>query len=307
MTTNQSTNDQAGGDGAAGGLAGPAMAANQSTNDQAATNTAAASTNLAEQPVIPSVPPDNAPASPSPAADAARGSRSVGYLAGLVGALIGLGLLLAYDLTHFMGSRAVDYLFTDKGGGMHDPEYERAEQTWVDGKPLEAIEMMREYLKKHPREQFVALRIAEIYEKDLKNDVAASMEYEDVLSKKLPDERWGWAAIHLCNIYSRLGKQDQRRALLERIARDYPKTGAAKKARLNLGLAEPQEESAAAPAPEQPAGPQDYGHGQVFDLDKMIAAADEETPAPPPEAAPPAPLPPPPPKSNLPPGFRKKE
>jgi hypothetical protein len=34
---------------------------------------------------------------------------------------------------------------------MRDPEYERAEQTWVDGKPLEAIEMMREYLKRNPR------------------------------------------------------------------------------------------------------------------------------------------------------------
>jgi tetratricopeptide (TPR) repeat protein len=152
----------------------------------------------------------------------------------------------------------------------------------------------------------VALRIAEIYEKDLKNYVAASMEYEEVLRKKLPDERWGWAAIHLCNIYSRLGKQDQRRALLERIARDYPKTGAAKKARHNLGLTEPQEEAAAAPAPEAPSGPQDYSKEQVFDLDEMIAAADEDPPAPPPEAAPPAPLPPPPPKSNLPPGFRKK-
>ena len=306
MATNQSTNDQAGGDGAAGGLAGPAMATNQSTNDQAATNATAASTNLTEQPVAPAVPPDNAPASPSPTADAVRGSRSVGYLAAFVGALIGLGLLLTYDLTHFMGSRAVDYVFTDEGEEMHDPEYEHAEQTWVDGKPLEAIEMMREYLKKHPREQFVALRIAEIYEKDLKNDVAASMEYEEVLRKKLPDERWGWAAIHLCNIYSRLGKQDPRRALLECIARDYPKTGAAKKARHNLGLPEPEEEAAAAPAPEKPAGPQDYGHGQVFDLDEMIAAADEETPAPPPAGAPP-PLPPPPPKSNLPPGFRKKE
>jgi len=58
---------------------------------------------------------------PSLAADASRGSISVGYLAAFVGALIGLGLLLAYDLTHLMGSRAVDYLFTDRGEGMRDP------------------------------------------------------------------------------------------------------------------------------------------------------------------------------------------
>jgi len=92
-----------------------------------------------------------------------------------VGALIGLGLLIAYDVTHFIGSRATSYVFDDLGDGMRDPEYERAEQTWVNGKPLEAIEMMREYLQKNPREQFVAMRIAEIYEKDLHNLVAASM------------------------------------------------------------------------------------------------------------------------------------
>ena len=93
---------------------------------------------------------------------------------------------------------------------------------------------------------------------------------------------------------------------MERIARDYPKTGAAKKARQNLGLPEPQEAAAAAPA----AGGTGRAAGlrarrQVFDLDEVIAADDEETPAPP-EAAPQASAPAPPPKSNLPPGFRKK-
>ena len=72
---------------------------------------------------------------PSLAADAARG-KAVGYLVAFVGALIGLGLLLTYDLAQFMGSRAADYLFTDVGEKMRDPEYERAEQAWVDGKPL---------------------------------------------------------------------------------------------------------------------------------------------------------------------------
>ena len=56
---------------------------------------------------------------------------------------------------------------------------------------------MREYLLKNPREQHVSLRIAEIYEKDLANPLAAALEYEEVLKQKLPAERWGWAAIHL--------------------------------------------------------------------------------------------------------------
>jgi hypothetical protein len=168
--------------------------------------------------------------------------------------------------------------------------------------------MMREYLKKNPREQFVALRIAEIYEKDLNNYVAASLELEEVLKKRLPAERWGRAAIHLCNVYSRMGQQDKMRALLERIARDYPKTSAAKKARKSLGLPEPlQEEEAPAAAPPEPDGEQAPDEAQVFDLDEMIAAADEETASQPPEAAPETPPPAAPPKSSLPPGFRRKE
>jgi hypothetical protein len=236
----------------------------------------------------------------------------VGYLGGLVGALIVLGLLAAYDVTHYLGSRSVDYLFDDVGEGMRDPEYERAEQTWVNGKPLEAIQMMREYLEKNPREQHVALRIAEIYEKDLRNYVAASMEYEEVLKKKLPPERWGWAAIHLCNLYSRMGQQDKMKALLERIARDYPQTAAAKKARQNLGMPELQEKegenaAASAASPEKtPEGDND-AMGQVFDLDEMTAAPDDSAQPPPSAAAKGAPSPERPAKSNLPPGFRKKE
>jgi tetratricopeptide (TPR) repeat protein len=177
---------------------------------------------------------------------------------------------------------------------------------WVNGKPLEAVEMMREYLKKNPREQYVALRIAEIYEKDLRNYVAASLEYEEVLKKRLPAERWGWAAIHLCNIYGKMGKQEQRTALLERIARDYPKNGAAKKARRNLGLPEAAEEPVpAAPTPKAEADSSGQ-QGEVFDLDEVIATPEEAAPPAPPEAAPEAAAAEPP-KSNLPPGFRKKK
>src|SRR5438477_11946325 len=93
-------------------------------------------------------------------------------------------------------------MFNDEGEAMSDPQYEEAEQVWANGEPLEAIRLMREYLNTNPREQHVALRIAEIYEKDLGNYLAAALEYEEVLTKKLSQERWGWAAIHLCNLYS---------------------------------------------------------------------------------------------------------
>jgi len=294
----------------------PPVITNPSTNNAVATNEAGGS-NVVQMPVPPAPAATNLAASNAAAAlnaaagvlapNAAQGGRSVSYLAAFVGALVGLGVLIAYDLTQFFGARAVGYLFDDRGEGMRDPEYERAEQTWVNGKPLEAIEMMREYLKTHPREQYVAFRIAEIYEKDLQNDVAASLEYEEVLKKRLPAERWGWGAIHLCNLYSRLGRQDEVKALLQRIARDYPRTSAARKARRNLGLPEPDDlEAAPAAEPEEPAAGHAGSTGEVFDLDAMIAASDGEAPAPPAKDAQ-APLAPEPPKSNLPPGFRKKE
>lgn len=244
------------------------------------TNTVAATTNTTATNVA--VAPQAAPPS-APAGHPLQG-RMIGYLGALVVAFICLGLLITYDLTHYVGSAAVDAILDDQGEGMRDPDYERAEAAWANGKHLDAIQMMRDFLKTHPREQYAALRIAEIYEKDLNNPLAAALEYEEVLKKKLPPERWGWAAVHLCNLYSRLGRQEKTRALLQRIVDEYPKTAAAKKARNRLGLAEPEPEPEpehTAPAGEAPAAP----HGQQEQL------------APAPES----------PKSNLPPGFRPKK
>jgi hypothetical protein len=109
---------------------------------------------------------------------------------------------------------------------------------------------MRDYLKRHPREQYVALRIAEVYETDLRNYLAAALEYEEVLKKRLPPERWGWAAIHLANLSSgKLNKTEEATKLLRRIVDEYGQTAAAKKARERLGLPEPVA-VVAMPAPE---------------------------------------------------------
>ncbi len=116
-------------------------------------------------------------------------------------AVVGLSLLLAGDISRWFARGTEKFLFNDDAEGMRDPEYEQAETRWANGEYLEAIQRMRDYLKKHPRQQHVALRIAEIYEADLQNYLAAALEYEEVLKKKLPSERWGWAAIHLCNLY----------------------------------------------------------------------------------------------------------
>jgi TolA-binding protein len=216
------------------------------------------------------------------------------YLAALVASLIGLGLLVALDTTHFIGSQATNYLFHDVADATRDPAYERAEAAWANGRFMEAIELMRGFLKENPREIYAALRIAEIYEKDLRNYLAAALEYEEVLKHKLQPERWGWAAVHLCNLYSKLGQQPKAAALLRRIVDEYPRTGAAKKARARLGMEELAEDAPEAQAEEEAPGEQ--GPYQIDGPDE-----------PPPTAPPPSPKPTEPPNSNLPSGFSPKK
>lgn len=202
----------------------------------------------------------------------ARMGRLMGLGAGMFMTLVFLSLLIAQDVSRFLANRSADFIFNDNLEGVKDPQYEKAENVWAEGRHVEAIQLMREYLKRHPREQYVALRIAEIYETNLNNYLAAALEYEEVLKKRLPPERWGWAAVHLANLYSgKLNKSEAATKLLRRIVDEYGQTAAAKKARERLGL----------PAP--------------------VEAQPEVEPEPEPEAT----LPEPPP-SNLPKGFRPK-
>jgi TolA-binding protein len=288
--------------GATNSASPPASAADSSTNTAGqngveASNTVAAPANQEAKTSAPPVRTNvaaGATAPASPPAHAVQGT-TIAYLAALVGALIGLGLLITHDATQFLGGVAVDALLDAEGEGMREPEYEKAEQAWAHGKHLEAVEMLRDFLKKNPRAQYAALRIAEIYEKDLRNPLAAALEYEEVLKQKLPAERWGWAAVHLCNLYSKLGQQDKAKELLQRIADEYPQTAAAKKARSHLGLPEPE------PEPITKAGSTET----AAEPGESVTPPGKKQPAP---AAPAPPAPPaPPPKSSLPPGFRPKK
>jgi len=177
--------------------------------------------------------------------------------AGLVLSLVGLGLLVANDVSHFVSGRAMKVFYNEEGEGVANPDYEKAEEEWAKGNFLDAIQLLRDYLKLNPREQHVALRIAEIYEKDLQNFLAAALEYEEVLKQKLPPERWGWAAVHLCNLYSsKLNQSDKAIILLRRIVTEYGETAAAEKARKRLtqleeeGVELPQAEMPPEPAPQ---------------------------------------------------------
>ncbi len=219
----------------------------------------------------------------------ARLGQATAYAVALFFLVIGLGVLIARDLSRYFAGKVQDFIFNDNLEGMKDPEYEEAERVWATGDHLEAVRLMRAYLNKHPREQYVALRIAEIYEVNLLNFLAAALEYEEILKKRLPPERWGWAAIHLANLYSgKLDKIAEATQLLHRIIEEYPQTAAAKKARERLGIPEPAPEpppavaaAVTAATPTAPAAPAEV----------------EETEAPPEEK---------PPSHNLPKGFRPK-
>jgi TolA-binding protein len=175
--------------------------------------------------------------------------------------VLGLALLVASDVSHYLASRAHHELYNDEGEGLSSPEYDQAEQAWANGDHMEALRLLRDHLNRHPRALHVAFRIAEIYEKDLANHLAAALEYEEILKHKLAPDRWGWAAIHLCNLYNRLNQPDKCEALLRRIVDEYGETPAAKKARERLGIPEgevleaaPETEAPAADGPRLPPG-----------------------------------------------------
>jgi TolA-binding protein len=193
-----------------------------------------------------------------------RTSRSGLYLGGFIGSLVGLAILLGWEISQWVGSRAVHGLGADLAPVEGDPDYDAAEAEWAKGNHLDAITMMRNFLKKNPSQQHAAIRIAEIYEKDLGNYLAAVLELEEVLGKRLPREKWGWTAVHLANLYSgRLNQPDKALGTLQRIVADYPETAAARKARQRLGLPEPVEEAA----------------GEMAAENLPPAAAEEENPA----------------------------
>jgi len=224
--------------------------------------TAAASTNevTAEgEGATTNAPPPRPPAAVStPPSTAAPRSGGFGIDAALaLGAVVGLALLVAGDVSHYMGSRAHRALYSDEGEHAGSPEYDQAEQAWANGDHMEALRLLRDHLNRHPRQLHAAFRIAEIYEKDLGNHLAAALEYEEILKHKLAPDRWGWSAIHLCNLYNRLGQSDKTEALLRRIVDEYGETPAARKARERLGI--PEESPAAEPSESEPqpeAGPQ---------------------------------------------------
>lgn len=209
-------------------------------------------------------------------------------LALFLGTLLVFGVLAAWDVAQYMGGRAGQAVMAENYLPPTDPDYEAAEAEWSKGNHMEALNLMRAYLQRNSNEQHVAIRIAEIYEKDLNNPLAAALELEEVLKKRLPREKWGWTAVRLANLYSgKLNQSDKALEVLHRIVQDYAETAAAKKARVRLGLPEEDIHAVGQPSPQR---------------DEVKKPQSRSSPAP-------APPPTPPPDENpaLPKGFRARK
>jgi tetratricopeptide (TPR) repeat protein len=155
---------------------------------------------------------------------AASKSLMMEYFGGFLATIAILGPLCAYDLSHFFGDRAEQWIL--QGGAPTLPVAAR--------RPLAAVESFREYLRKNPGEWRAKARVAEIYNSQLKNYPAAMLEYEEVLASRPDPEAWGWAALHLAKIYSRLNRPEQAEKLLNRLETEFGRTLAARRARHRL-------------------------------------------------------------------------
>ncbi len=159
-------------------------------------------------------------------------------------AFCGLALLIARDIGSLVGGRAgaLYYDEDEASDASRNALYEQADHACNAGDYLEGIRLLRLYVEQNPREQHAALRIAEIYEKELGNYLAAALELEEILKSRLRPDRWGWTAIRLCNLYTgKLKQGDKAIALLRRLVEEYPTTQAAEKARKRLAMMEEAE------------------------------------------------------------------
>lgn len=148
--------------------------------------------------------------------------------------LAALALFCFVDAKRYFSSRVEEWMVEGNAPTEPVPELEQAQKVRASGDPLEAIRLLREYLQANPYALHVMSRIAEIYRYDLQNDLAAALEYEEMLKHKLPDDQWAWGALHLAKLYGRLNELEKSVALLERLDSKYSHTIAGRRAQKAL-------------------------------------------------------------------------
>jgi len=157
-------------------------------------------------------------------------SAMLAWFGGFLICAVLLGLRVAADVGQFLGGLAENHILQGETPETLPEEIHAAEELLKQNRPLEAIHVLRDRLERHPGDHPVQFRIAEIYTEQLRNPLAAALEYEQLLTHKLDPERWGWTAIRLARLYHRMRDFDKAEALLQRVIRERSKTSAARKA-----------------------------------------------------------------------------
>ena len=138
-----------------------------------------------------------------------------------------LAVFLAREVAVFSGG-LVTRLFLGGGRlGRFTPVFWRAERLRRQAGPLDAVRVLREQLIAHPRQWRLAVRIAEIYQQDLGNPLAAALEYEAALQQRLPRAVRAELMVRLAACYLLLRRPDESAALLRRVVEAFPRTTAA--------------------------------------------------------------------------------
>jgi hypothetical protein len=153
-----------------------------------------------------------------------------------------LGGIVAWDVSRLFGWQAGSLFF---GGGRVaaiTPAWWKAERLCKAGQPLEAVRTLRDYLATHPRQWRVAVRIAEIYERELQQPLPAALEYESLLKLRLTPQVRAELLLRLAACHLLRRQSDESAAVLQQVISEFPKTAAAQKAvrrlnRLELGAA----------------------------------------------------------------------
>ena len=145
-----------------------------------------------------------------------------------------LAMFVAWDVSRFLGGQAGQLFWSGGRVASITPAWWKAERLCKDRQPLEAVHVLRDYLDAHPRQWRVAVRIAEIYQNEIKDPLPAALEYEKILSGRLPNGARPEVLLRLAACQLLLRRHAESAMALREVLEKYPGTDAAQKAERRL-------------------------------------------------------------------------
>lgn len=149
-----------------------------------------------------------------------------------------LAVFLAWDVAQFLGAQAGRLFWS--GGRLPSltPTWWRSERLRKEGNAAEAIRILRDAYSAHPRQWQLAMRIAEIYQHDLNNPLAAGLEYQSLLASRLPKNARAEILLRLAACHLLRHQTEDALACWQQVMSEFPDTAAARKAARRLARIE---------------------------------------------------------------------